>query len=127
MIGKYDKFNAEMISLFQKILKGSIPIKGEIISKTHKIHGELQGRKCSFEIQLIDSSDINNQQWNVPTPSFYEKLMEKVKPITGLNTLDKNNFPPTPKEKLILKQFNQGLELISYCPYPYQNAIFAQI
>jgi Avirulence protein len=119
----YEEFNGKMLSLFQEVLRGKLPLSGEPGEKKFQIEkkGALN-RRCFFEIEIISNKDIAEREWDQVLP-----MRLALQYITlGLNYLepkiDETRLPPTPQEQRSLKAYNDSVkEVKKKCPEFYRH------
>lgn len=110
--GQYSGFNGRMIAVFQKILKGAIPIKGEPDQKKFIVKETCLGRQCSFEVEVLTKKEIVERQLDKTSHSDTEKVQRTLPFDAKIDKIDNRNHPPKEEERMILNAFNKHLKTI---------------
>lgn len=111
---EYKGFNNSLLSLFSTLLKGRIPLQGELTPQQKKLTVEdiFLGRKCALEIELISQEEAIRRKFLMPTAEMIrdqQDARQNLPPVKMVD-YDENNYPPTDKEMEMYESFNRYMQ-----------------
>ncbi|MBX9743896.1 MAG: hypothetical protein K2X08_01650 [Chlamydiales bacterium] len=110
----YKPYNQKTLSFLQEIIKGKIPLKNYPKETKFQIFNEYEGRKCSFELELITEQGVHAKQWDKEVHNEFIKTVKRLKidPIPNLNRMDEKDFPSTKSDEALLGKFHKSMQSI---------------
>ncbi|WP_068468991.1 hypothetical protein [Candidatus Protochlamydia phocaeensis] len=114
LAGKYGAFNPKITHFLSKLLKNEIPLEGKPHKNKFKTETLCLGRRCSFEVEILDAQNLADREWDSYPPSYIKQVDEdpNVKAMPEVNQVDENHYPPTLEEQHIIDTFKQMVKYV---------------
>lgn len=110
----YKPYNQKILSFLQEIIKGKIPLKEDPSQTKFRINDQCEGRKCSFELELITEKEVRKRQWDKQHHDQFFVAIKRLqlRPNPNLNRIDQKDFPATESDQALLEEFHDNFKKI---------------
>lgn len=105
---RYKPYNDTMMANIQQILSGAIPLRGDPETKQFQIKDQFEGRRSSFEIELLTPKELRERQWDREVHSellsTFAKLQLRRNP--AYQRIDAENFLSSSQDLQLAEEFH---------------------
>jgi hypothetical protein len=92
----YQEFNQRMLSTFDEMLKGKIPLDKE--SNSSPSERKSKDGKCTFKVRAFSQKEVEKFEWDKERHSDLDRAKKALPPFPNTTKVDEKKITPLPKK-----------------------------